>query len=122
VTDERMDQWIGALLRGGVILAAAVVFAGGIWHLIQSGAALPEYRIFHGELAEGRSLRGVIGGIAEGHSADLIQLGLLLLIATPVARVLLCAYLFAAQRDRTYVAITVLVLAILTASMAGLRL
>jgi uncharacterized membrane protein len=49
-------------------------------------------------------------------------LGLLLLIATPVARVVLCAFLFAAQRDRTCVAISLVVLAVLAASMAGLHL
>jgi len=121
LTDQRMDQWIGALLRAGVLLAAAVALAGGIWHLAQDGPVLPQYRIFRGEPAEMRSLSGVVRGIGGGHAADLIQLGLLLLIATPVARVLLCAILFAVQRDRTYVVITLIVLSILAASMAGLH-
>ena len=121
MTDERMDRVIGGLLRTGVTLAAAVTLAGGGWHLAQCGNQMPDYRVFRGEPTELRSLAGVLRGIAQGHSADLIQLGLLLLIATPVARVAFCAVAFAAQRDRVYVAITLLVLGILTASLAGIR-
>lgn len=122
MTDQRMDQLIGGLLRGGVLLSAAVTLAGGVWHFAQNGTALPDYRIFHGEPAELRSVIGVLHGIAQGHSAALIQFGLLLLIATPVARVVLCVVAFAAEGDRTYVAITLIVLAVLVASLSGLGL
>jgi uncharacterized membrane protein len=117
-----MDRVIAGLLRAGVTLAAAVTLAGGAWHLAQSGSRLPDYRVFRGEPLELRSLVGVLRGVARGHSADLIQLGLLLLIATPVARVAFCVVAFAAQRDRTYVTITLVVLGILAASLAGVRL
>jgi len=117
-----MDRLIGGLLRAGVILSAGVTLAGGFWHLAQTGTALPDYRIFHGEPAELRSVTGVLHGIAQGHSAALIQFGLLLLVATPVARVVLCVMAFAAERDRTYVAITLIVLAVLVASLSGLSL
>ena len=43
----------------------------------------------------------------------LIQLGVLLLIATPVARVVFSAWAFARQRDWTYVLVTLFVLAVL---------
>jgi uncharacterized membrane protein len=122
MTDERMDRLIGGLLRGGVILSAVVTLAGGIWHLIQSGGAVPQDRIFHGEPADLRSVGGVLRGVAAGHSPSLIQLGLLLLIATPVARVAFSVYAFAAEGDRTYVIITLIVLAALAGSLAGLQL
>ena len=117
-----MEQLIGGVLRAGVIAAAAVTLAGGIWHLAQSGNAAPDYHIFRGEPAELRSLRGVLRGIAQGHSESLIQLGLLLLIATPVARVAFSVAAFALPRDRLYTAITLVVLAVLLASLAGLHL
>jgi len=117
-----MDRWIGALLRAGVILSAAVAFAGGLWHAMQGGARFPDLRIFHGEPAELRSVTGVLRGVAAGDSIALMQLGLLLLIATPVARVALAMVAFATQRDRTYVAIALIVLAVLAASLAGIRL
>lgn len=117
-----MDRLIGSLLRAGVLSAAAVALAGGIWHLIQSGGAMPDYHVFHGEPAEVRTLSGVLRGIAQGHSEDLIQLGLFVLIATPIARVAFSIVAFAIERDRIYVGITILVLAVLLASMAGLHL
>src|SRR6185369_6760438 len=82
LTDERMDRWIGGLLRGGVVLAAVVALAGGFWHVSQAGTGAPELRVFRGEPGELRSVAGVLRGVGAGHSASLIQLGLLLLIAT----------------------------------------
>jgi uncharacterized membrane protein len=117
-----MDRLIGGLLRGGVILSAAVTMAGGVWHLWQFGGGAPQDRIFHGEPAELCSVGGVLRGVAAGHSASLIQLGLLLLIATPIARVAFSVYAFASKRDRTYVVITLIVLAALAASLADLQL
>lgn len=116
-----MDRWIADLLRGGVILAAVVALSGGLWHAVQTGTAVPDLRIFRGEPAELRSVLGVLRGVAAGHSATLIQLGLLLLIATPIARVALAAVAFATQRDRTYIVITLIVLAVLAASLAGIN-
>jgi uncharacterized membrane protein len=119
MTDERMDRIIGNLLRAGVTLAAAVALAGELWHMVQWGSGLPNYKVFRGQPSDLRSAAGVLRGVSQGHSADLIQLGLLLLIATPVARVAFCVWAFAVQRDRAYVAITLIVLAALALSLAG---
>uniref|UniRef100_Q01NC3 DUF1634 domain-containing protein n=1 Tax=Solibacter usitatus (strain Ellin6076) TaxID=234267 RepID=Q01NC3_SOLUE len=117
-----MDRLIGGLLRGGVILSAAVTLAGGAWHFVQAGSLVPHDRVFRGEPAELRSVGGVLHGVAAGHAETLIQLGLLILIGTPIARVAFSVYAFAAEGDRTYVMITLIVLAALAASLAGLRL
>jgi uncharacterized membrane protein len=122
MTGERMDRLIGGLLRAGVILSAAVTVAGGVWYLIQTGGTMPRDRVFHAESPELRSVSGVLRGIAAGHAASLIQLGLLLLMATPVARVALSVYAFASEGDRTYVILTLIVLAALAASLTGFRL
>ena len=122
MTEERMDRLIGGVLRVGVIAAAAVAVAGGAWYLAQSGEQIPKYHVFHGEPAELSSLRGAVSGIAQGNAASLIQFGLLLLIATPVARVAFSVVAFALQRDWRFVAITLIVLAVLTASLAGVQL
>lgn len=121
MTDEQMDRMIGVLLRAGVILSAATTLAGGIWHFVQHGGAMPDYHVFRGEPSELHSVGGVLHGIAQGHSESLVQLGLLMLIATPIARVALSVAAFAVQRDRTYVAITLVVLTALVASLAGLH-
>ena len=117
-----MDRWIGNLLRCGVLLSAAVALSGGVWHLMQAGGGAPDLRVFRAEPAELRSVAGVLRGAGAGSPAAVIQLGLLLLIATPIARVALAAVAFATQRDRTYAVISLIVLAVLAASLAGINL
>jgi len=119
ISDQKVDNIIGSLLRFGVILAATVVALGGAWYLIRHGFAHPSYHAFVGEPSDLRSLDGILGGIRTLHARSIIQLGVLLLIATPVARVAFSVAAFAMQRDRTYVVITLVVLAVLLFSLAG---
>ena len=58
-------------------------------------------------------MSGIVRGVAERRSDAIVQLGILLLIATPIARVACTLVAFVLQRDRIYVAITSLVLALL---------
>jgi len=118
-SDERVEEIIGTLLRTGVILAAVVVALGGIVYLVRHGAERPEFGSFHGEPPEFRSLGPILGGVLAGRGRSIIQLGLVLLIATPVARVMFSVAAFAKQHDRTYVVITLIVLGILIYSLAG---
>ncbi len=118
-TDQRVDEIIGNLLRVGVILAAAVVLLGGALYLAQHRSTLPDYRVFRGEPA---SLRGVAGIVKDARELDgrgLIQLGLLVLLATPIARVAFSVLAFALERDRTYVVVTLIVLAVLLYSLGS---
>jgi uncharacterized membrane protein len=118
-TDQRVDAIIGNLLRVGVILSAAVVLSGGVLYLAQHGSTVPDYRVFRGEPAY---LRGVSGIVSDTRALDgrgLIQLGLLVLLATPIARVAFSVVAFALERDRTYVAVTLTVLAVLFYSLGA---
>jgi uncharacterized membrane protein len=117
--DHRIELILGNLLRSGVMLAASVVFAGACIYLIRHAHEPADYRVFHGEPWEFRSIRGVIKSVALGRGRGLIQLGLLLLIATPIARVAFSVVGFAMERDRMYVAFTLIVLAILLYSLLG---
>ena len=121
LTDRRMDEIIGALLRYGVMLSGSVVAAGGIWYLIQYGTTPPGYHIFRGEPEYLRHLRGIVSGIPGFHCRRMMQLGLVLLISTPVARVAFSVLAFMLQRDRIYVVITLIVLAVLLFSLCGAR-
>ncbi len=116
-TDERFNQTVGSLLRIGVMAAALVVLAGGVFYLIRFGGDPPQYRVFQRELEELRSISGIIAGIFSHPGRGLIQLGVLLLIATPVARVAFSFFAFAMQRDRTYLWVTFLVLMVLIYSL-----
>ncbi len=117
--DQKIEHIIGNLLRAGVMLAAAVVLAGGILYLLRHGRAQADYRTFRGEPAELRSVAGISESALTVHSRGIIQLGLLLLVLTPIARVLFSAFAFALERDMTYVVITLIVLAVLICSLLG---
>lgn len=110
-SEEAMEQFLGNLLRAGVVLAAAVVLAGGILYLVHHGGEEPHYRVFRGEPADLRSPPGIVVDAWQLKARGIIQLGLLLLIATPVARVFFSAIGFARQRDWVYVGLTLVVLA-----------
>jgi uncharacterized membrane protein len=118
-SDERVEGIMGNLLRTGVIAAAIVVLAGGILYLFRYGARLPAYSSFHGEPEELRSVGGILKAALALRSRGLIQLGLLLLIATPVARVAFSVIAFGLQRDRIYIVVTLIVLGVLLYSLAG---
>jgi uncharacterized membrane protein len=54
-----------------------------------------------------------------GQSRSIMQLGLLLLIATPIARVIFSVFAFAIEGDRMYVIFTLIVLTVLLYSLFG---
>ena len=116
-TDTKVEQFVGNLLRAGVLLAAAVVAAGGIAYLMRHGGEQPSLRVFRGEPADLTSPVGIVKDVWEGRARNLIQMGLLLLIATPVARVIFSVFAFGAQRDYLYVGLTLMVLAVLLYSL-----
>lgn len=116
-TDERVEQLLGNLLRVGVLLAGAVVLLGGVIYLAHHGAEQAERRVFEGEPVSLRHPVGIVHEALAGSGPGVIQFGLLLLIATPVLRVLLSALAFVRQRDWLYVALTLVVLAVLSYSL-----
>jgi uncharacterized membrane protein len=118
-SDDEVDQFLGNLLRAGVIIATIVVVLGGVLYLRQHSLEIADRRVFQGEPAQLRSIGGIIRGVAAGQAAAIVQLGLLLLIATPVARVALSLVAFLLQRDRVYVFVTAIVLALLIFSLTG---
>jgi uncharacterized membrane protein len=118
LTDERVEQIVGNLLRIGVIGSALVVLAGGMMLLLQeSRQPAPDMHQFRQEPDELRSVAGVLRQAGELSSSGVIMLGLLLLIATPVARVLFSVIAFAWQHDYLYVFFTIIVLAVLLYSL-----
>ena len=118
-TDQKIEDIIGNLLRVGVGTAAAVVFVGAAIYLVRHGTGHANYRVFHGQPSDLRSLRGIIQAALSLRARGIMQLGLVLLIATPVARVAFSVVAFAIEGDRMYVVFTLIVLAILSFSLAG---
>ncbi|HEX3660570.1 MAG TPA: DUF1634 domain-containing protein [Acidobacteriaceae bacterium] len=115
--DKRLETLVGVMLRTGVLLAAAVVLTGGVMYLVQNHGARPDYAHFTPEPAQFATLKGAATGFLTLEPRSIIMLGLLILIATPVARVLMCVIGFLMERDRLYVAVSSVVLAILLYSL-----
>ena len=118
-TDQKLENLVGNLLRTGVSLSAFVVAVGGIIYLARHGREPASYRVFHGEPSDLRSLSGIVRDALEFRARGVIQFGLLLLIATPVFRVALSIWGFAAEGDRMYMIFTGIVLIVLLYSLLG---
>jgi uncharacterized membrane protein len=117
--DQKMDEIMGRLLRSGVVLAATIVFVGGVVFLLRHPLPITNYRVFAGEPEELRTISGIFRRALTFHGRGLIQLGLLVLIATPVARVTFSFFAFLYERDWTYVLVTMVVLGLLIYSLFG---
>jgi len=118
-TDKRIENILGNLLRAGVVFSAFIVFCGAVVYVARHGRVPADYHVFQGEPSELRSVPGIVRDAVDVSGRGIIQLGLLFLIATPVARVIFSIWGFAAERDRMYVVFTAIVLAILIFSLVG---
>jgi len=118
-TDQRLENVVGNLLRTGVSLSAFVVVIGAIIYLKRHGHEPANYRVFQGEPSDLKSVSGIFREALGLHGRGIIQLGLLLLIATPVFRVALSIWGFAAEKDRVYMIFTGIVLMVLLYSLLG---
>lgn len=115
--DDQMRKIMGTLLRVGVLTAAFVVVSGGVLFFIQHPKEIIDYTTFKGEPARLRHLHIIVKEAIDFRSRAVIQLGLLLLIVTPVARVLFSLIGFSIEKDWVYVIITFIVLSILFCSL-----
>ena len=115
------------LLRIGVVIAAVLVAIGGVMALRHPESTVPSFRVFHapGEPASAAScahaaiysIAAIFHHLRDGSGASIIALGLLVLIATPIARVVFAIVGFARERDMLYTVISFIVLAILVFSL-----
>lgn len=111
--DRRIEYSIGRLLRIGVILAAVVTLAGAVLLLAHAGSTPVSFHAFHGVEPALLTVTGILRAAVTGNSRAIVELGLLLLIATPIARVAATMVAFIWQRDATYVVVSGIVLGML---------
>lgn len=115
--DKALETLVGRLLQVGVTVAALLVSIGLVRYVIGQGGDSVSYHVFQGEPNEFRSMLGILEAASRFSRRGFIQLGILVLIATPVARVFLSLVVFARQRDWVYVLITTVVLGVLGFSL-----
>ncbi|KAA2239227.1 DUF1634 domain-containing protein [Chitinophaga agrisoli] len=117
--DKDVEILLGTLLRYGVVLSSIVVLAGGAIYLIRHGHELPEYRAFAGPNNRWDNLPAILHGVWLGHGREIIQLGVVMLIGTPIARIIFSVFAFSVEKDYLYIVITLVVLGVITFSMLG---
>jgi len=115
--DTDMQAVIGWILRAGVLVSMSVIFVGGVIYLYRHGQTHVDYSKFVGVPDFVSNPEGIIHGIITLRGRAIIQAGIILLIATPVIRVVFSAIGFIMEKDYLYTAITMLVLFIILASM-----
>ena len=119
ITDVTIERLVSALLRSGVVISGVVVFVGGLYYLARHGHEYADHHTFHGEPSVDRLVPQIVRGAIAFRARSIIQLGLLLLIATPIARVAVSLIGFALEGDRTYIVITAIVLSVLLYSVVN---
>ena len=116
-SDDRFDLMLSRVLHTGVLVSATLVASGGVVFLVRHGLEHPAYHVFRGEPLPFRSVSGIFEMAEAMSGRGLVQLGLLLLIGTPIARVVFSLVGFVRQRDWLYVGVTVTVLTLLAYSV-----
>jgi uncharacterized membrane protein len=109
-----MDIAITRLLRTGVLLSVGIIAAGMVIAFVHDSASFSTSPGTHFP----NTISEVIAGVRIGNGPAIMMLGLLVLIATPVARVALSIVIFIIERDRIYAAITAAVFVILMIAFA----
>ncbi|MCD0487995.1 DUF1634 domain-containing protein [Pedobacter sp. MC2016-14] len=117
--DKDIQVILGTLLRAGVVAAMTVVFIGGILYLLMNSYHLISYAEFDSTKAKYASITAVFAGLRTMDGAAIIQFGVLLLIFTPITRVLFSVFGFLIERDYMYVIIGLFVLAVILFSLSN---
>ncbi len=117
--DRDIEKILANLLGGGVIIAASVVIVGAFLFLVRHGSEVPNYGVFKPDSFNYANFTGLFEGIISFRPASIMQLGILLLIATPVLRVLFSVFAFIYEKDYTYFVFTIFVFCVLILSFVS---
>jgi uncharacterized membrane protein len=117
ITDRSIERSVSVLLLWGVIISGSITLIGGVIFLAHHWREPVNYEQFHSQPRIDRIIPEILAGAFHLRGRSVIQLGLLLLIATPVARVAWSLVGFALERDRKFVVITTIVLLVLLYSL-----
>lgn len=117
--DAYIETILGNLLSTGVIIASSFMILGAVLFLVRHGLEIPNYEIFKPEIFGFSDFKNLFVGLVAFRSISIMKLGILVLIATPVLRVLFSVCAFAYQKDYMYIIFTAFVLCILIFSFVS---
>jgi uncharacterized membrane protein len=112
---------LGKVLRIGVLMAASIIILGVILFFAREhGDVTYDQALGKGADIHSLSPGTIWNGLRHGSSRDVIFLGVLALILTPITRVAMTVWLFLRQRDWIFVACAGFVLIVLVLGIAGI--
>ncbi len=117
INDRDIQVILGTLLRAGVIISMSIVLFGGIIFLIHHNGSITDYNVFKPELAKFSSIAAIFKGVLTFQGDAIVQFGVLMLIFTPIARIIFAIFAFLMERDYLYVLIGLIILSIITISL-----
>jgi uncharacterized membrane protein len=118
-TDGDLERMISVVLRSGVLISGFFVLAGGVYFVARHAREIVDFHVFRGAPAADRLIREIVAGAFRLRARSIIQFGIVLLIATPIVRVVFSLVGFAREGDRAYMLITCIVLAVLLMSLVS---
>lgn len=119
INDKDIQAILGTLLRAGVIISMTIVFIGGIIFLIHHQGVIVDYKVFKPEISEFSSIAAIFNGVGTLRGDAIVQFGILMLIFTPIARIIFAIFSFFLERDYLYVLIGFIILTIIIISLSG---
>ena len=120
MNDAQLQNLLARVMLTGVLIAAGIMGAGLIWFVATHEGMPPGDHVFSGEPKYFENpismLQRAFDLKAVGHRRSLMMIGVVLLLINPLVRVAFAALGFAAQRDKLYTAISLVVLGVLVLS------
>ncbi|KQT18517.1 hypothetical protein ASG31_07310 [Chryseobacterium sp. Leaf404] len=115
-TDVDLNRSVGNLLRVGVILSVITSVIGFI-KLFMEGFKMPrKYKLLDMGTSSEKVWSHFWETLCKGEGMAIIQLGILMLIFTPLMRIIFALIGYLKEKDYTYVIISSIVLAIMAVS------
>jgi uncharacterized membrane protein len=119
--DTKLQRLIGTTLRSGVLAASLTGIVGGAMFLAVHGGQQVAFHSFAGAnttyASPSQIVRQALAPVNVDRGLAIAQLGIMILLLTPIIRVAFSVLGFAMENDRIYVAITCIVLATLMGSL-----
>jgi len=119
IGDKDIQFILGTLLRAGVVISMSIVLLGGVIYLVHNKGVVTDYKVFKPELSKFSSIASIFNGVLSFKGDAVVQFGILMLIFTPIARIIFAVFSFFLERDYLYVLIGLIILAIITISLNG---
>jgi len=119
ITDKDIQSLVGNLLRAGVYISMAIVILGGVIFLFDHGSEKIDYAVFDINKVSLKTVAAIFEEVITFKGVAIVQFGLLMLIFTPIARVIMAVVSFFIEKDYLYVLIGLIVLSIIMISLSG---